>query len=273
EQVAEDDHGAVLWRQRADRVERPVAELRPLRGGRAREGVAACLRPERAQARPVDRAVDDDPVQPRPERAAVVEAVEVANGGEERLLRDVLGGGGVVDDEVRRAVGAGPVVPEQRLEARGVASLGSANPGALPPGAGHPAPTIRARFARRSIARDTSGRADEVRGPAVRPRPYSRQSTRGGTMRRFALALALALLVLPAGTAAGDGPSYVLFGWTGVTAPGLPYRYVTLPGSSETVLAAIRRSSGRVWSWRSLHGRWGVPMVATDGTAGGLSRD
>jgi hypothetical protein len=64
-----------------------------------------------------------------------------------------------------------------------------------------------------------------------------------------------------------------MFGWTGVTAPGLPFRYVTLPGASETVLAKIRRSSGRVWTWRSLKGEWGVPMVATDGTAGGLSRD
>ncbi len=92
-------------------------------------------------------------------------------------------------------------------------------------------------------------------------------------MRRFVLALALALLALPSGTAAADGPSYVMSGWTGVTAPGLAFRYVTLPGGSETVLATIRRSSGRVWSWRSLKGRWGVPMVATDGTAGGLSRD
>src|SRR5581483_5874534 len=131
EQVAEDDHGAVLWRQRADRVERPVAELRALRGGRAREGVAACLRPERAQARAVDRAVDDDPVQPRPERAAVVEAVEVANGGEERLLRDVLGGGGVAGDEPRSAKRARPVLAEEPLQVGGRAALGTPDPSAL----------------------------------------------------------------------------------------------------------------------------------------------
>src|SRR5207248_3432816 len=114
-------------------------------------------------------------------RASPVEAVEVPDGGEEGLLGDVLGGGGVVDDEVGGAVGGGPVVAEQRLEARGVTSLGSANPGTLPPGATHPAPTIRARCLRRSIAGDTAGCGREVHGPLPYPPPYSRYSTEGGT--------------------------------------------------------------------------------------------
>ena len=94
------------------------------------------------RARPVDRPVDDDPVQPGPEGAAAVEAVEVAHGGEERLLRDVLGCSGVVNDEVRGTVGSRPVQPEQRLDPRGGAPLGGAHEGALVAARAH-APTLR----------------------------------------------------------------------------------------------------------------------------------
>jgi hypothetical protein len=73
--------------------------------------------------------------------------------------------------------------------------------------------------------------------------------------------------------AAADGPSYLMSGWTGVTAPGQPLRFVTLPARSQTVLAAVRRSTGRVIQWRSLDGTWGIPMVANDGTTAGLSLD
>ncbi|HEY7603613.1 MAG TPA: hypothetical protein VH760_05065 [Gaiellaceae bacterium] len=88
------------------------------------------------------------------------------------------------------------------------------------------------------------------------------------------LACALSFLLLAAApAAAADGPSYLMSGWTGVTAPGQSLRFVTLPGRSETVLAAVRRSTGRVIQWRSFRGTWGIPMVANDGTAGGLTRD
>ena len=81
----------------------------------------------------VDRAVDDDPVQPGSERAATVEAVERADRGEKRLLGDVLGGRGIVDDEVGGPVGARPVRAEERLEVRGGSGPGTSNPGALIP--------------------------------------------------------------------------------------------------------------------------------------------
>jgi hypothetical protein len=55
-------------------------------------------------------------VQPGPERAAAVEAVQGADRGEERLLGDVLGGGGVVDDQVGGPVGGSPVAAEELLE-------------------------------------------------------------------------------------------------------------------------------------------------------------
>lgn len=65
--------------------------------------------PQRFAPRPVDRPVDDDPVQPGAEGAAPVEAVERVDRGEEGVLGDVLSGGAVVDDQVGRAVRASPV--------------------------------------------------------------------------------------------------------------------------------------------------------------------
>jgi len=92
---------------------------------------------------------------------------------------------------------------------------------------------------------------------------------------RFVCVIALALLA-GAPSATADGPQAspgLMWGWTGVTAPGRAFRYVTLPARSQTVLASVRRSSGRVWNWRSLNGMWGIPRVANDGSVGGLSRD
>src|SRR5207249_6275871 len=87
-----------------------------LRRSRLRHALEIELAPQRTGAAPVDRTVDDDPVQPRAERAAPVEAVEGAHGREERLLCDVLGCCGVADDEQRRAIGARPVGAKERLE-------------------------------------------------------------------------------------------------------------------------------------------------------------
>jgi len=94
-------------------------------------------------------------------------------------------------------------------------------------------------------------------------------------LRRLVCVTALALLA-GAPSASADGPQAnpgLMYGWTGVTALGRPFRYVTLPARSQTVLASVRRATGRVWNFRSLDGTWGIPLVANDGTAGGLSRD
>ena len=48
--------------------------------------------------------------------AAAIEAIEVADRGEERLLGDVLRGRGIVDDEIGGLVRASPVEPEQLVE-------------------------------------------------------------------------------------------------------------------------------------------------------------
>jgi hypothetical protein len=94
-------------------------------------------------------------------------------------------------------------------------------------------------------------------------------------MTRVFCAIAVCGLALcsPA-LADGGGPDPgVMQGWTGVTAPGQQLRYVTLPAGKATVIASVSRSSGRVWGSRAVAGSWGVPMVANDGSTGGLSRD
>src|SRR4029078_3194285 len=91
-------------------------------------------------------------VQPWRERTPAVEAVEVAHGSEERLLRDVLRGGRVAGDESRSPIGARPVLAKEPLEVGDRPLLGTPDPGALR----HP-PTVRRRCTTRSIrARDLS---------------------------------------------------------------------------------------------------------------------
>ena len=85
-------------------------------------------------------------MQPGAERPAAVEAVEGAHGREECLLRDVLGGGGVVNDEVGGTVGARPVLAKEGLEIRGRSTLGTSDPGTLC----HPT-TLRRKLVTRSI--------------------------------------------------------------------------------------------------------------------------
>jgi nicotinamidase/pyrazinamidase len=134
---------------------------------RARRGdgelVVSNFPPESPCARPVDRPVHDDPVQPGSEGPPAVEGVECANRGEEGLLGDVLGCRGVVDHEVRGPVGAGPVVADKDLEVRGRSGLGGAHPGTfLAARSCHGVPTIRACAREKSIRRPTRAPGREV---------------------------------------------------------------------------------------------------------------
>lgn len=91
-------------------------------------------------------------------------------------------------------------------------------------------------------------------------------------MRKLLMSVAGALF-LSAGAAAADGgpgPG-VAWGWTGVAHGNL--RYVTIPTGSWTTVQAIERHGGRVVTWLPVKGTWGVPLVASDGTTGGLLRD
>src|SRR6185436_16457695 len=83
EDVAQDHDRTVLRREAVDAAKGAAVELRVGRGGHV---VAELdLGAQLPCARPVDRAVDHDAVQPWRERTPAVEAVEVAHGSEERL--------------------------------------------------------------------------------------------------------------------------------------------------------------------------------------------
>lgn len=76
-----------------------------------------------------------------------------------------------------------------------------------------------------------------------------------------------------ASAAAGDGgpgPG-VSFGWDGITRGNM--RYVSIPTAAWTSIQAIDRNGGRVVRFMSLKGLWGIPLVAYDGTTGGLLPD
>jgi hypothetical protein len=93
-------------------------------------------------------------------------------------------------------------------------------------------------------------------------------------MRR-ALFLGLLVSLAPASVAAADGlpVAGVDPGESGVTTPGADVRYVTMKAGERTLVARVRRDGGRVLRARALRGRFTVPAVALDGSAGGLSAD
>jgi hypothetical protein len=89
------------------------------------------------------------------------------------------------------------------------------------------------------------------------------------------LLLVTLLMLAPAGAAAADGgPSPgTVSGWDGVLAPNGLVRYVALPSGRTTNVAVVRVHGGRVTSFASIPGAWGIPLVTQSGEAGGLSRD
>ncbi len=96
-------------------------------------------------------------------------------------------------------------------------------------------------------------------------------------MRRLFLGLCAVVLMtgLAATAASGNGgPSPgISWGWDGVLARNGQVRYVTLPAARNSVLAVVRVRDGRVLRFRSIRDAYGVPLVAYDGTGGGVSRD
>jgi hypothetical protein len=91
---------------------------------------------------------------------------------------------------------------------------------------------------------------------------------------RLLLPLALVLL-LPPGAAAGDGPPVDRgAGPEGVIDPDANDRLIASPaGLNHTVVARAQVEGGRIWRTAVLAGRWDVPVVAYDGSTGGLSAD
>jgi hypothetical protein len=94
-------------------------------------------------------------------------------------------------------------------------------------------------------------------------------------MRTPALALAVFALLAAAPAASGDGgPSPgAVTGWDGVLAANGAVRYVAVWAGSSTAVAVVRVHGGRVVRTGLVHGSYGIPLVAYDGSAGGLSAD
>jgi hypothetical protein len=87
--------------------------------------------------------------------------------------------------------------------------------------------------------------------------------------------LVLAASAFAPASARGDGlpVTGVDAGWSGVTTPDSPARYVTVPAGRDTVLARVRRDGGQVLQSRVLRGSLTIPAVALDGTGSGLAAD
>jgi hypothetical protein len=97
--------------------------------------------------------------------------------------------------------------------------------------------------------------------------------------RKYCFAL-VALAIAGLGGAAayaradGGGPSPgISIGWDGIVAPNGKVRYVTLSSGRNTVVAVVSIHGGRVLRFGWLRGSYGVPLVAYDGSTGGLSHD
>jgi hypothetical protein len=86
--------------------------------------------------------------------------------------------------------------------------------------------------------------------------------------------LVVLLLAAPSATQA-DGPPITSLdaGREGVVELGGGERFTALPLATETVLTRSQTVGGRVIRASIQEGRWGVPVVANDGTSGGMSAD
>jgi hypothetical protein len=87
------------------------------------------------------------------------------------------------------------------------------------------------------------------------------------------LAAALGLAITAGGAGANGSPFSpgLVYGGDGVLAHDARVRYVTLTTEKSTLVSVIRRDGGHVERWKLLRGFYGIPLVAYDGTSGGLS--
>jgi hypothetical protein len=85
----------------------------------------------------------------------------------------------------------------------------------------------------------------------------------------------LAVFLLHAPAASADGPPITSLdaGPNGVIQPAGEDRFAAHPLATKTVLTRSQTKGGRVLQASIIEGRWGVPVVANDGTSGGLSAD
>jgi hypothetical protein len=92
--------------------------------------------------------------------------------------------------------------------------------------------------------------------------------------RALVLGSFVAGLAVLVGSALGAGPSPgVAFGARGVVSRDGKVRYVALRAGSGTLVEAVKTRGGTVRKSRYLKGAFGIPLVAYDGSTGGLSRN
>jgi hypothetical protein len=92
--------------------------------------------------------------------------------------------------------------------------------------------------------------------------------------RTLVLAAILGAVWAAVAAADGGGPSPgVTFGSPGVVDKSGTVRFVSMPSSEGTTIAALGARAGRVLRWNYLHGVFGIPAVAWDGSTGGLARN
>jgi DNA-binding beta-propeller fold protein YncE len=102
---------------------------------------------------------------------------------------------------------------------------------------------------------------------------YARQVRR--EMRSLVCCAALLVSGVGAGSAGADGLPVlgVDAGGRGVVARSGAVRYVTVPANGNTVVARVDPHGGRVLASRLIRGRFTIPAVTYDASAGGLSAD
>ena len=80
--------------------------------------------------------------------------------------------------------------------------------------------------------------------------------------------------LMPTANASASGPQTgALQGGPGVSSRDGKVRYVVLPDGANSVVEALQTNGGRVSSFYSLNGIWGIPTVTLRGQTDGLSRD
>jgi len=98
----------------------------------------------------------------------------------------------------------------------------------------------------------------------------------GPIMKSLLAGLIVAFALVGAPGAGANGSPYspgLVYGWSGVGAENSAVRFVAFGMPKSTIVAAVRARDGRVLRSAVVKGFYGVPLVAYDGTAGGLSGD
>ncbi len=95
-------------------------------------------------------------------------------------------------------------------------------------------------------------------------------------MKSLLVGLIAALAFVATGGAAANGSPYspgLAYGWSGVGEENGAVRFVSFGMPKSTIVAAVRARDGHVLRSAVVRGFYGVPLVAYDGTTGGLSGD